>query len=264
MMVAELVEVQVVREHVVERTTATVAAYTRKTSPQSRTLLMHTHSYRCSDSQKQAEKGWGEESGTAEWNDEKAGDAQAWEEEKSGYDAFPDKPVNAEGDTPAAENGDDADAPEPEPEDKSMSLTDYLAQQAEKKLALGGDLTARKANEGASKKMPEGKELTKEETEYFAGSGGKKQRERERKEKNTLQLDHDIQAREREAGRGGRGGGRGRGRGDFRGDRRGSAPRGRGPFRAGGGGGGGGRGRDHDKPTSPNVSDQSAFPTLGS
>ena len=146
-----------------------------------------------------------------------------------------------------------------------MSYSDYLAQQAEKKLALGGTLQARKANEGGAKK-PQGKELVHEDTEeYFVGGGGKKQRERERKEKNTLVLDHDIQAREREAGRGGgRGGGRGRGRG--------GGDRGRGESR-GGRGGGGFRGdfrgdfrggRRGPEGQSPNITDSSAFPTLGS
>ena len=171
--------------------------------------------------------------------------------------------MDAEGQNPSAENGDTPaePQPEPEPEDKSVSFADYLAQQAEKKLALGGSLTTRKANEGNSKKAPEGKELQNEETEYYVGGGGKKARERERKEKNTVLLDHDIQAREREISRGGRGGGGrgGRGRGEFRGDRRGSDRGGGG--RGGGRGGfrGGGRGG-----ASPNVSDTSAFPTLGS
>lgn len=255
-MVAVPVEVLAGRVRVAERMTVTVVACTRKLSIANRNFKIG-RLFANSDSQKQAEKGWGEDSGAGEWNDEKAGDAQAWEEEKAGFDAFPDKPINADGDNPTAENGDAPadDQPEPEPEDKSMSYDDYIAQKAEKKLALGSSLIARKANEGVSKKMPEGKALEHEENEYFIGGGGKKARERERKEKNTLVLDHDIQARERESSRGGRGGGgRGRGRGDFRGDRRGSGRGGpaRGGFRGGRGG------------TSPNVSDTSAFPTLGS
>ena len=176
-----------------------------------------------SDSTKQAGHGWGEETGSGEWNDEKAGQALAWEEEKKQNDSWVEPPVNAEGETPATENNDQGGGePEAEPEpDKTKSFADYLAEQAEKKLQLGGDLAARKPNEGAAKKQPQGKELAKaEDDEYFAGTGGKQRRERERKEKNTLLLDHDMLARERESGRGGRGG-RGRGTGGFRGDGRG-------------------------------------------
>lgn len=219
----------------------------------------------CSDAEKQAAKGWGEDTAVAELNDEKSGEAQAWAESK-GADGWDEKPVGADGDLPSAENGDVAGAAqaEPEPEeDKSKSYEDYLAEREEKRKQLGGTLQARKPNEGAGKKLPEGKAVERVEDEYMAGSGGKAKREKERKEKNAIVLDHDYAARERDSGapRGGRGG-RGRGRGDgFRGDRggdRGGRGRGgRGDFRAdfrprGGRGG-----------ASPNVTDESAFPSLG-
>lgn len=155
--------------------------------------------------------------------------------------------------------------PEPEPEDKSKSYATYLAELAEKKLGLGGVLTARQANEGSDKKI-EGKAVTRDDSNdaYMAGAAGKARRERERKDKNVLTLDHDIQAREQTSGgfRGGRGGGRGgrgRGEGGFRGEGRGRGGRGgsrgesRGEFRGGRGG----------ASSTPNVTNDSDFPTLG-
>lgn len=112
----------------------------------------------------------------------------------------------------------------------------------------------RKANEGSSKKFPEGKAIARddEEDSYIAASGGKAKRERERKQKEFVELDDAKLHREtRDNFRGGRG----RGRGEFRGESRG---RGRGR------GGGEGRGRGgRGGPPGPNVSDKNAFPSLG-
>ncbi|KAJ9668279.1 hypothetical protein H2201_001709 [Coniosporium apollinis] len=251
--------------------------------------------------EKQVAHGWGETTGTGEWADEKAGEAIAKEEEKEGFDAVVPPPVNADGDawepTAGHENdwagavvaGAGEDIPPPEPEDKTKSYAEYLAELAEKKLQLGGGLEARKANEGAAKKFPEGKPLEREEGEDFiAGSGGKAKREREKKEKARLELGDIVDRRPaggRDGGfRGGRGGGRGRGEGGgFRGDRgdrgEGRGGRGEGGFRGEGRGRGGrGRGdrgdfRGGDRGArggarggasqAVNLDDQSAFPSLG-
>jgi plasminogen activator inhibitor 1 RNA-binding protein len=209
---------------------------------------------------KQAAKGWGGEDGNAELADEVAGEAIAKDEEK---DAVNDAVGTAE---PAAE---------PEPEDKTISYAAYLAEQAEKKLSLAAQ-NVRKANEGSKQKFPEGTQVERPEEEavFFAGTGGKAKRERARKEKNVVELDGErLREAPREdsgrGGRGGRGGGRGRGEGGFRGEGRGrGGGRGRGD-RGGGdrgdsGRGSGGRGRGGQSGPTPNVSDTSAFPTLGS
>lgn len=142
----------------------------------------------------------------------------------------------------------DAEAPDAEPEPKTMSLQDYLAQQAEKKLALQteGSLKPRQPNEGSKtdKKWANAKPLAKENDEdYFAGTGGKAKRERERKTKQFVEIDNRYVEPERPRGGRGRGdGGRGRGegargRGDGgRGGRGDGAPRGDGARGRGRGG----------------------------
>ncbi|UKZ51551.1 hypothetical protein TrVGV298_005311 [Trichoderma virens] len=181
-------------------------------------------------SDKQAAQSWGATEGNAELKDEQAGEAIAESEKKD------EQPEEAAAEEPA------------EPEDKSISYTDYLAQQAEKKAGLESDLNIRAANEGSKldKKWANAKPLEKDEDVYFAGSGGKKQRERERKVKQTVDFDPRFVEPERT-----RGGGRG-GRGGPRGGRGGERGRG-GNFRGGRGGQG----------ASINTSDQSAFPSLG-
>lgn len=186
-----------------------------------------------------------------------------------------DAPVDAEGNKPES-----TPAAEPEPEDHNISYADYLAQQAEKKLALGtGIPEARKPNEGSKddKKWANAKPLTKEEEEAFiAGSGGKAKRERERKQKQVVEIDQRfVEAPERggrDGPRGGRGGGRGRGdgprgRGDgsFRGNR-GDGPRGGGRGRGDGAYRGAPRGGPRGGGSSApiNTDDTNAFPSLGS
>lgn len=233
------------------------------------------------DHVKQADQSWGAPTGDAEFADEKAGDAIAKAEEKDegaagGWDSGTadigeTKTADADGIAPA-ESAAPTDAPaapveEPEPEDNSRSYSDYLAEQAEKKLKLGGGVPeARKANEGSKQKKEweNAKPMTKdEEAEYFAGKGGKERREKQRKEKNIL----DVDFRFAEPSTGGRGGsergGRGRGRGD-RGDFRGRG-RGRGDFRGRGEGGSrGGRGGRGDSGSAPlGITDDKAFPSLG-
>ena len=145
-------------------------------------------------------------------------------------------------------------------EEKVMSYDAYLAQQAEKKLALDSPQQVRQANEGSKldKKWEGAKPLVKDEGDEFisAANSGKAKRERERKVKNVLDIDQRYVEPERtRGGRGGRGGGRGGGaprgeRGGPRGGPRGGAPRGA-PR------GGGAKG------AAINTSDQQAFPSLG-
>ncbi|KAH8673846.1 hypothetical protein BX600DRAFT_433455 [Xylariales sp. PMI_506] len=188
-------------------------------------------------SDKQAAQSWGAAEGGAEQKDEQAGEEIAQSELKEAV-------------AEDAQNLEDV-----EPENKNISYTDYLAQQAEKKLALGESLAIRKANEGSKvdKKWAGAKELVKEEDDFIAASSSKTKRERERKEKQVLDIDQRYVEPDRpRGGRGGRGGPRGGGRGD-RGDR--SEARGRGGPR------GGARGGRDGAPI--NTSDESAFPSLG-
>lgn len=191
--------------------------------------------------EKQAAHGWGGNDGNSEWADEKAGEAIAKADEKDDADA-------------------NAEAAEPEPEDKTQSYASYLAEQAEKKLKLAAG-NVRQANEGSSKKFPEGKAVSREgEEDFIAGSGGKAKRERERKQKEFVELDdaHLIKQENRDSNFRGRG----RGRGEFRGgEGRGRGGRGRGE---GGRGRGEGRGRGgRGGQSGPNITDSSAFPSLG-
>ena len=232
-----------------------------------------------SDHVKQADQSWGAPSGQAEWQDERAGQAIASEEQAGGWDASDAGPIDAAdaaAATAADNNSEDAKtkqtapeqpAAEPEPEEKSKSYQDWLAEQAEKKLQLNAKpLEARKANEGSKqdKKWAGAKPLQKEEDEYVAGKGGKPKRERERVQKEFVDVEF---TRNEPVNRGGdRGRGRGRSdRGGSRGDRgdrgdRGGRGRGDG-FR--GRGDGSYRGARSGRETSVNVSDENAFPSLG-
>jgi plasminogen activator inhibitor 1 RNA-binding protein len=214
---------------------------------------MTTHLTRPSDSDKQAAHGWGGNDGDAELADEQAGESIAKAEEKD-----------------AVKEDAEAEAAEPEAEDNTKSYVAYLAELAEKKLKLG-EQSLRQANEGSSKKFPEGTAVTRTEEDFMASSSGKAKRERQRKEKVHVELDGDrmLAPPPREGGaRGGRGEGRGgRGRGSGEG-------RGRGEFRGGRGEGRGGRGRGEARgdarprggrggAAGPNITDSSAFPSLG-
>ncbi|KAF3918776.1 hypothetical protein AA313_de0200507 [Arthrobotrys entomopaga] len=197
------------------------------------------------DTDKQVSQGWG--SNDREWKDEQAGEniAQAEAtEEKTAAAAEGEGQEAAAAEEPAAE---------PEPEDKTKSFAQYTRELAER--APVEELPeARRANEGArdNKKWATAKELVKEEDEdYFIGGSGKSKNVKQRKEKAVVEIDHGF--RRSSADRGGRGGG-GRGSYGSRGDR---PPRGgsnRGEYRGGRGGSRGGF----------NVSDESAFPSLGS
>ncbi|KAI0390173.1 hypothetical protein F5Y17DRAFT_462023 [Xylariaceae sp. FL0594] len=205
--------------------------------------------------EKAVAQGWGATEGDAEAKDEQAGEQIAQSELKEA----------------AAEDA-EADATPAEPEDKSVSYADYLAQLAEKKLALADNLEIRKANEGSKvdKKWANAKPLTKEEgDDFIPATGGKAKRERERKAKQVLEIDQRYVEPERP--RGGRGGARGgAGRGGARGD---GAPRGGARGEGAGRGRGEGRGRGRGEfrgearggrpAASINTNDESAFPSLG-
>ncbi|KAE9568812.1 RGG repeats nuclear RNA binding protein B [Colletotrichum fructicola] len=207
----------------------------------------HTKGQATGGSDKQAAQSWGATEGDAERKDEQAGEAIAQAEAKD---------AEAEAAAPAE--------PE-EPEDKNISYADYLAQQAEKKLALDSGLEVRKANEGSKlkKEWANVKEVSRDEEDNFMiGTGGKTKRERERKTKQLLDIDQRYVEPERpRGGRGGpRGGARGGARGGDRGERggqRGGAPRG--APRGGAPRGGAPRGGS----AAINTKDESAFPSLG-
>lgn len=212
-----------------------------------------------SDSAKQAAQGWGGETGTAELNDEAAGEAIAGAEVKAALKEDGDAaPVNADGRTLEEQEA-----------DNSISYADYLVQKAER-LSLQAAAT-RKANEGTKedKKWAQASELKKtEEEEFIAGSSGKKTRTRERKQKEVLDIDQRfVEQPSRDGARGGRGGRgdgprRGGERGAFRGARGDGAGRGRGGPRGGAPRGGAARGgAPRTAPVA--LDDTKAFPSLG-
>lgn len=185
-----------------------------------------------SDSRKQLNQGWGGQTGEKEFDDEKAGQNIAKNDEN---DTAPQTPA------------------EEEETEKAKSFADYLAEKAAQ-----GDLSAkpvRTANEGSKvdDKWANAKELkhNEEESEYIkgkdTGKGGKGSKQR--KEKNFLDVDMRFVEAPRGGGNGPRGGGRGAARG----------PRGAG--RGGrGGAAGGGRG---ERGTVPVTVDEKNFPSLG-
>lgn len=213
----------------------------------------------CREHEKQAAHGWGGETAGAEYTDEQAGDAIAAAELKN--DANGSAEVDSK--DPALSNGPDLaneDGAVAAVEDKTKSYDQYMAELTEKRLALGGGLDIRKANEGSKQKFPQGKahEQNPDAENYFIGSGSKAKKEKETKSKNVLTVDgqyYTAPAEERSGrgGRGGRGGG-GRGRGEGRGEFRGR----------GGRGGRGDRAPSHRGDRGGfNANDQSAFPALG-
>lgn len=203
--------------------------------------------YVFSGSEKQAAQSWGAQEGTAELRDEQAGEAIAQSEKKE-----------AEGEAAADENA----KPE-EPEDKHISYADYLAQQAEKKLALSTPLEPRKPNEGGDDKWGNAQAVQRGDDEYVPAVVSKTKREREKKAKQVIEIDQRFVEPERpqRGGRGGRGGPRGGGRGGSdRGNFRGGD---RGNFRGDRGDRGNFRGRRENAGPNINTQDESAFPSLG-
>lgn len=229
---------------------------------------------------------WGSTPAVAAPDADPAAAGSAWNAEET-------NPGGTDWGTSPDENGDTAAAapaatdaapskqtPQPEPEEITKSYEQYLAEQAEKKLKLAdGPKEARKPNEGTKedKKWAKAKPLTKDEEDdaYIAAKSGKDTKEnkdkKEKPRKEKTRLDVDLRYVEPPGGRGGGDRGRGRSRGDYRGGERGGGRgRARGDgYRGGRGGGdhdnyrGGNRGpRDHDA-NAVNVSDESAFPSLG-
>jgi len=229
----------------------------------------HNHSG-IGEHEKQAAHGWGENTGAGELADEQAGEQIA----KAEGDNTGDVRDPAISNGPDGVTGEDDAAPAQE-EDKTKSYEQYLAELAEKRLALNaGPQEIRKPNEGSKAKFPEGTAFSRnpEEENFFAGAGGKAKKTRERTEKERLELDGQYYAPVEQpdrggarGGRGGRGGSRGeggRGRGEGRGGRGGGRGRGldggfRGAPSARGGSAAGGRGGNL------NPTDESAFPALG-
>ncbi|KAJ5439529.1 uncharacterized protein N7458_010527 [Penicillium daleae] len=156
------------------------------------------------DTRKQVQQGWGNESGEKTWDDERVGETIA-------------KADETEPQTPAEEV---------EEADKSKSYNDYLAEKAAKDSLAAKPVRA--ANEGVKedKKWANAKELKHEEAEtYIQGASEKTKREKQRKEKNFIDVDMRFVEQPRPAPSAARGGRGGRG-----GDR---APRGDRPARGG-------------------------------
>lgn len=195
------------------------------------------------DTRKQVQQGWGAESGEKAFDDERAAEKIAKDEEN-------------EPQTPAAEE---------EEADKSKSFSDYLAEKAQRESLAAKPV--RSANEGSKddKKWAGATELKQaEESAYMQGSSEKSKSQKQRKEKNFLDVDLRYVEPARtgpsngtRGGRGGRGGDRPRGdRAPRGGDRpRGGAPRGGAPAPRGGRGGA-------RAPAGPTV-DEKNFPSLG-
>jgi plasminogen activator inhibitor 1 RNA-binding protein len=176
-------------------------------------------------------QGWGGQSGEKEWDDERAAEKIAQNDEN-------------EPQTPAGEEAQ-------EPADKSKSYTDYLAEKAAQ-----GDLSAkpvRSANEGSKvdSKWAQAKELKRdsEDEEYIKAKEDKSKREKARKEKNYV----DVDLRFVEPARGASGP-RGRGRGGRGGDRGGRGAR---------GGRGNGPRPERSSGAAPVTVDEKNFPSLG-
>ncbi|KAF7590515.1 hypothetical protein BBP40_002703 [Aspergillus hancockii] len=184
------------------------------------------------DSGKKVTQGWGGQSGEKEWDDERAAEKIAQNDEN-------------EPQTPAGEEAQ-------EPVDKSKSYSDYLAEKAAQ-----GDLSAkpvRAANEGtkADSKWAQAKEFKRdsEEDEYIKGKEDKAKREKARKEKNYLDVDmRFVEAPRGTSGPRGRGGRVSRG-----GDRGGRGAR---------GGRGNGGPRAERSSGAPVTVDEKNFPSLG-
>ncbi|POS75317.1 hypothetical protein DHEL01_v206288 [Diaporthe helianthi] len=193
-------------------------------------------------SEKQAAQSWGANEGTAELNDEQAGEAIAQSEKKDA-------------------EAEDAEAVSQEPEVKTMSLDAFYAQREVNRAALNATTSVRQVEGGNE---PTGEEYVKDEGDEFfikpskdkKNKGSKGDKDLNKKFK-TLEIDHAFKEERTNEGRGG-----GRGRGGERGDRRGGPARGRGGASRGDGpprgGQRGGRGG-----AAPLSLDHQNFPGLG-
>lgn len=198
-------------------------------APRGRAFDRHSQTDRV-DSQKQVAQGWGGEDGEKELDAEQKAEADA----------------KAEGaDAAAAAPAAEAEKVPEEEEDKTMTLDQYLAAQAGKKLNIESKAPREVASdESAWSKLTKHQ---KEEADYFASTKTQKAKTRTQKEgKQVLEIEQTFN--QPAVQRGGRGGARGGSRGAPRGER--GAPRGR--------GGRGGRGNS----ASVNLADKNAFPSL--
>ncbi|PWY99395.1 hypothetical protein BCV70DRAFT_217760 [Testicularia cyperi] len=189
------------------------------------------------DSQKQVAQGWGGEDGKKELESEEKAEADA-------------KAEGAENGTAAAaaaatDRAAEVEKVPEEEEDKTMTLDQYLAAKAGKKLNIESKAPrAVASDDSAYSKLTK---LESKEEEYFAATKTQKLRSRPQKEgKQILEIEQTFNqpAVQQRGGRGGRGGSRG-------------APRGeRGASRGRGGRGGRGSGAQ------VNLADNAAFPKL--
>jgi len=219
---------------------------------------------------KKVHNSWGGDDGNAERKVEEAATIDAAVEDASGLNewAAPAAEGGADdwGAPPATDDAPPADGAEKpqgerrerrgdkeEEEDHTLTLDQYLAQQREKDNALVPKLEVRKPNEGAEDDLFKGAAQLKkdEEEEYFAGKTKSAPKARAKKEDKVF---IEIEARFERPNRGTRGG-----RGGDRGGERGRGERG-GRGRGGRGRGGGANG--HSRPSTVNVDDENAFPSL--
>lgn len=199
-------------------------------APRGRAFDRHSQTDRV-DSQKAVAQAWGGEDGEKELDNEQKAEADA-------------KAEGAEAGAAAAAPIEAEKAPEEE-EDKTMTLDQYLAAKAGKKLNIESKAPREVATDDSA--YSKFSKHQKEEAEYFAATKTQKAKSRAQKEgKQVLEIEQTFN--QPAVQRGGRGGARGGSRGAPRGER--GAGRGR--------GGRGGRGGN----ASVNLADQSAFPSL--
>lgn len=209
------------------------------------------------DTDKRVNSGWGAEEGRTELAAEESGAADATADAKVTDAGEWGAPANetwgapAEGGEAAKDGEEKAEyrPREEEEEDNTMTLTEYLAK---KKAAEGvpNKPEGRAANEGADSTLwKDAIQLQRDEDEdnYYVGKTKSAPKARAKKEEKVI-IDIDARFAPPERGGRGRGGDRGRGRG---GRGRGASEGGRGPARS--------------SSTNANidVSDESAFPSLG-
>lgn len=199
-------------------------------APRGRAFDRHSQTDRV-DSQKAVAQGWGGEDGKKELEVEQKAEADA-------------KAEGAEG-AAAAATPVEAEKVVEEEEDKTMTLDQYLASKAGKKLNIESKAPREVAgDDSAWAKLTKHE---KEELDYFASTKAQKNKARTQKEgKQLLEIEQTFN--QPAVQRSGRGGARGGSRGAPRGER--GAGRGR--------GGRGGRGAN----ASVNLADKNAFPSL--
>ncbi|PPQ64397.1 hypothetical protein CVT26_002104 [Gymnopilus dilepis] len=231
------------------------------------------------DSEKKIHQSWGGDDGNSElkteqaaaidataeattndWSGEAAAAAADWgAAPAASADAWGAAPEDAAA-APAAEGEAKEGRPrrerEPEEDDNTLTLDQYLAQQKEKEAAVPKIEGTRAANDGADDVFKDAVPLSKnaDEDAYFVGKTKNAPKARSTKKEEKVYI--EIDARFERPDRGGRGRGRGGDRGGDRGDRRGGPRGGRGGPR------GGAARQNGGAPTTVDVDDQTAFPSL--